>query len=185
MEKIDFIEYDNMLKKNQVDFLKCFYSDLINIINKYKIVEPNDNHIKDIIPKDPKCYIKDFFNKFSLYPKVIYSDLSSEYFNDSISSIALSKYYTNINAFIRNGSNFHNKNVNCQLHHIDKVQFLTIYFDYLKDDYYLIDIILFNRNSDFNSIILNELGIKNKYQIILDQKSELNSFIKSVKNLLN
>ena len=31
MEKIDFIEYDNMLKKNQVDFLKCFYIDLIKI----------------------------------------------------------------------------------------------------------------------------------------------------------
>ena len=43
MEKIDFIEYDNMLKKNQVDFLKCFYSDLINIINKYKNAEASNN----------------------------------------------------------------------------------------------------------------------------------------------
>ena len=186
MERIDFIEQFSKLEKNKTDFFKSIYSDIFNVINKYKIVEPCD-HNNEIITYDIKKYCKDFFNKFNINPKIneICENDICDILTVQKSSISLSKYYLNIDAYLDNSINIFNKSINCYIKIPNEIRFLDIYFDYLEDDYYLIDIIFFYNLNDENINILKELGIDNHYQVILDQKKELNSFINSIVKILN
>ena len=70
---------------------------------------------------------------------------------------------------------------------------IEISFDYVKDDYYLIEISLVDygndryTNNDFTFLnkYFYELGVNKFYYILLDQKSELNKFLKNITSFIN
>jgi len=173
MEKIDYKSYIDFLEKNKIDFFNSFYTDLINIINNYK--EYEQSMFFDILKKDLSDYNKDFYEKFDLNFRV-----------KPKKKILLSNYYDNINAEICSSDLISYKQINCYVNfYNEKINFLTIFFDYLEDDYYSIDINLINGDSVTNKKIIHSLGIKNYHSILLDQKSELNKFLYQINKLLN
>ena len=172
MEKIDYKSYIDFLENNKKVFFYSFYTDLINIINNYK--EYEKSMFFDILKKDLSDYNKDFYKRFDL-----------DFTENPKRKILLSNYYDNINAEICSIDNIY-KQINCYINfYNEKVNFLTIFFDYLEDDYYSIDINLINGDSVTNKKIIHSLGIKNYHSILLDQKSELNKFLYQINKLLN
>ena len=144
----------NVIKKN---FLLQFSKDFEKLISNYNKVEWGEQIKKEICYNKHNHFI-DFLSKFGL---------EYEY---STKSITLSNYFKDVDAFVKkeilglefNISTFYENTI-----------FLRLSFNYLNDDYYLINCTVHNSN------------YRKNYSIKLDQKRELNLFINQVNNLVN
>jgi len=168
MTKINFKEQIELLNKIQENFITNICIDITNLSKKFNC-------------KSPEEFDKDLIH--------LSDNICREDFIDKLDEVKLSNYFEDVDV-IENITE--NRHITYYVNLIDNIEFLYIKFSHIRDDYYGVYICLmpeYIENEDINFCdkvekILKDNSISEDIFIILDQKKELNMFIKQLNKLL-
>lgn len=168
MTKVNFKEQIKLLNKIQEKFITNICIDITNLSKKFNC-------------KNHEQFDKDLIH-FS-------DNICREDFIDKLDEVKLSNYFEDVDV-IENITE--NRCITYYVNLINNIEFLYIKFFHKDDDYYGVYICLmpeYIENEDINFCdkvekILKDNSIPDEIFIILDQKKELNMFIKQLNKLL-